>query len=275
MKCSLKILLPCFLFLLVECRPLPKNKIFSFYYTATYSMDNDSIRFELKNTLKCPLSINAFSDNKVVQEMLNGSFPVILEAENDTMLSSYIHLKNVDVKIQFSGNRGNPYHKTSLKAISLPFQRGKSYQINQGYNGSFSHQNPNSKYALDFNLQVGDTICAAADGYVVGVIEKYQYGGESIKWSDYANEVTIYHPDMNVFSQYAHLKFEGSLVTLGDTVYSGDPIAIAGMTGYTRGPHLHFCVFNVIENNHFNLLKTEFIEGYHGDQLLKGMFVKK
>ena len=42
-----------------------------------------------------------------------------------------------------------------------------------------------------------------------------------------------------------HLSNDGRLVAEGDIVSAGDPIAISGNTGWSRGPHLHF---HVIEN---------------------------
>jgi len=41
---------------------------------------------------------------------------------------------------------------------------------------------------------------------------------------------------------YAHLKENGVYVRVGQRVGVGQQIAISGNTGFTSGPHLHFCV---------------------------------
>ena len=41
---------------------------------------------------------------------------------------------------------------------------------------------------------------------------------------------------------YAHLELESARVQVGDRVRAGQLLALSGDTGYTSGPHLHFCV---------------------------------
>ena len=131
-----------------------------------------------------------------------------------------------------------------------------------------------SKYALDFNLIEGDTICAAADGFVVGVIEDYTRGGRSKKWRDYANDITVFHPEMNLYTQYVHLMHKGSLVEVGDYVRSEQAIGLSGKTGQTDMEHLHF---NVLKANNSDMQSEQinFKEGYKGIELKKGDWIKK
>lgn len=138
----------------------------------------------------------------------------------------------------------------------LPYPYGRSYSIMQGYNGNFSHEKVDSRYALDFALPVGDTVCAAADGYVVGVMEGYKGGANSEEWTDYANFINLYHPDKNVYTQYVHLKQNGSLVEVGDRVVAGQPIGISGVTGFTSKPHLHFNVVRWEDGKRISLPAT-------------------
>lgn len=114
----------------------------------------------------------------------------------------------------------------------------------QGYNGKFSHNTISSSYAIDFDLQVGDTITSADKGYVVGVIADYKEYGTSKAWrdNDKSNYITLYHPHSGLFTQYVHLNYKGALVKIGDFVEMGQPIGISGMTGFTTKPHLHFNV---------------------------------
>ncbi|WP_296320612.1 M23 family metallopeptidase [Winogradskyella sp.] len=125
---------------------------------------------------------------------------------------------------------------------SLPFLKGYSSKIIQGYDGDFSHYGAFSAKTIDFDMKVGDTITAARDGIVVRVTQKHNKQGTSEKFRDYGNYVILYHED-NTFSQYVHLKQNGSLVKVGDSVKANQPIALSGFTGWTTVPHLHFGVY--------------------------------
>jgi len=157
----------------------------------------------------------------------------------------------------------------------LPFPKNRSYKIIQGYNGSHSHNTDYSRYAIDFSLKIGDTVCSAADGYVVGVIKDYKLAGKTKEWVDYSNYITIYHPQRGVFTQYVHLIKNGSFVKVGDTVTKGQPIGLSGMTGYTTVPHLHFSVLKPDKNEGLVSTDFEFEEGYKGAELTKNTTVKK
>jgi murein DD-endopeptidase MepM/ murein hydrolase activator NlpD len=56
------------------------------------------------------------------------------------------------------------------------------------------------------------------------------------------NYVLIRHAD-GTLGHYCHLQKGGVLVKVGQTVTAGEPIAHSGNTGFSTGPHLHFCVF--------------------------------
>ena len=118
----------------------------------------------------------------------------------------------------------------------------------QPYNGSFSHRSDFSRYAIDFDLAVGDTVCAARDGLVVGVTKRFDKGGNSRRYRDYANFITLYHAD-GILTQYVHLKKDGAFVAKGDSVTAGQAIGISGMTGFTSAPHLHFNVLKPVPRN--------------------------
>jgi len=157
----------------------------------------------------------------------------------------------------------------------LPFPKNRSYKIIQGYNGSHSHNTDYSRYAIDFSLKINDTVCSAADGYVVGVIKDYKLGGTTEDWIDYSNYITIYHPKSGLFTQYVHLIKNGSFVKVGDTVTKGQPIGLSGMTGYTTVPHLHFNVLKPDKKEGLISTDIEFEEGYKGTELTENITVKK
>ncbi len=122
---------------------------------------------------------------------------------------------------------------------SLPFKKGETVAVHQGYNGSFSHQNENS---LDFTMPVGSEIYAARGGVVVKVVENNTQGCPERSCASFNNLILIYHND-GTFSQYVHLKENGAAVQEGDIVKENDLIGYSGQTGWANGPHLHFMVF--------------------------------
>jgi murein DD-endopeptidase MepM/ murein hydrolase activator NlpD len=171
---------------------------------------------------------------------------------------------------------GDLDRKIDYNKIDLPFCKGKSYKIVQGYNGQYSHHTDYSRYAIDFGLQTNDTICAADDGFVVGVIKGYTIGGNDKRLEEFANYITLYHPHSGLYTQYAHLKYNGSLVKVGDIVKQGQAIGLAGMTGFTSIAHLHFNVLIPCPpKDGFKSTPIEFIEHYSGNSLRINDIVKK
>ncbi|WP_241485991.1 hypothetical protein [Chryseobacterium angstadtii] len=70
----------------------------------------------------------------------------------------------------------------------LPFKKGKSIGIYQGYNGAFSHQNENS---LDFNMPEGTEIVASREGVVTDFVKHNNTGCPTRACIDQANYITI------------------------------------------------------------------------------------
>jgi murein DD-endopeptidase MepM/ murein hydrolase activator NlpD len=122
---------------------------------------------------------------------------------------------------------------------ALPFENGRAHFLVQGYFGKFSHK---ERAALDFKMKKGTKILAARDGVVTRVKEDGNKGGWNRKYRSDGNNVIITHPD-NSRAGYWHLKKDGVLVNVGDTVKKGQVIALSGNTGYTAFPHLHFIVW--------------------------------
>ncbi|HXT12402.1 MAG TPA: M23 family metallopeptidase [Candidatus Angelobacter sp.] len=148
----------------------------------------------------------------------------------------------------------NYYKLGSIDAVpddyvySLPYAPGTSHRITQGYNGKFSHQGSN-KYAIDWQMPEGTVVCAARGGLVVKVKDDSDLGGGNIKFDPYNNYVLIRHDD-GTLGHYCHLKKGGVMVHAGQRVATGQPIALSGSTGFSTGPHLHFCVFMARDGMH-------------------------
>ncbi len=83
-------------------------------------------------------------------------------------------------------------------------------------------------HGVDLSLNVGDTVRAALSG----TIERISFDPNG-----YGHYVVISHPD-GMETLYGHLQY--ALVSQGQFVYSGQPLAIGGNTGNSTGPHLHF-----------------------------------
>jgi murein DD-endopeptidase MepM/ murein hydrolase activator NlpD len=80
---------------------------------------------------------------------------------------------------------------------------------------------------VDLAAATGQLVSAAGRGTVV-----------KAEWSGgYGMTVEIQHPG-NVLTRYAHLS--QALVEVGTVVEKGDPVGLAGNTGLSTGPHLHF-----------------------------------
>lgn len=95
----------------------------------------------------------------------------------------------------------------------------------------------------DFALSTGETIYAADDGEVY--CASYCGGFGNVVKIDHGNGMQTY---------YAHCS--ELLVSAGESVTAGQPVALAGSTGNSTGPHLHF---EVIING-TNMDPCEFLE---------------
>ena len=136
-------------------------------------------------------------------------------------------------------------HKAANNAIdsdyvyTLPYEKGKSYFLVQGYNSWFSHK---GRLGLDFKMSKGTPVMAAREGIVSSVQEGFSGGGISKKYLRKANGVVIKHKDGS-YAMYGHLQKNGAAVSLGDTVQAGQLIGYSGSVGYSAFPHLHFTVW--------------------------------
>ncbi len=82
---------------------------------------------------------------------------------------------------------------------------------------------------VDFRVNIGDPVHAAADGTVVF------YG----KKSSYGKMIEIQHEN-GYLSRYAHLSAFSDELQTGARVSSGDQIGLAGQSGHITQPQLHF-----------------------------------
>lgn len=123
----------------------------------------------------------------------------------------------------------------------LPFDRGGSWLVGQGYLGLTTHQ---GKYALDFDVPEDTPVRAAREGTVIETEDRFRRGGPDPALKTQANFVKVQHADGTI-ANYVHLKRGGVRVRPGDRIKAGDLLGYSGNTGFTTGPHLHFEVFGI------------------------------
>jgi murein DD-endopeptidase MepM/ murein hydrolase activator NlpD len=155
---------------------------------------------------------------------------------------------------QYHMAAGESYDTDSSYIYSLPYPQGDKHLLVQGYNSWFSHK---GRLGLDFKMKTGSPILAARSGVVIRVQEGFKTGGANKKYYGKANSVVIRHDDGSQ-ALYGHLKQNGALVEVGDTIRLGQLIAYSGSTGYSAFPHLHFSVWNAGPNGRRMLLPTRF-----------------
>ncbi len=166
--------------------------------------------------------------------------------------------KRIKLGYESSFNHGNHNLKEydSNFKYYLPFGKGETFWLSQGYNGNTSHQNEN---ALDFKMPIGTKIYAARDGIVIDVEESYSKSCTSSECAKYNNFILVYHSD-GTFAEYTHIKKDGAKVKAGDQIKMGQFIGYSGDVGWATGPHLHFIVFFQRIKERITL-KTKFLTG--------------
>ena len=111
----------------------------------------------------------------------------------------------------------------NLDGFSMPV-KNRFVTSRFGYRPRFKREHK----GVDLRAAVGDTVFAAFDGKVR--IARYNHNG-------YGNYVVIRHNN-GMETIYGHLSIY--FVSPNDNVKSGQAIGLAGNTGRSTGPHLHF-----------------------------------
>ncbi|WP_428737675.1 M23 family metallopeptidase [Sulfurimonas sp.] len=183
-------------------------------------------------------------------EQLNqtNEYIVLKPHTTKTYLKAKVSSGSIGYNFHYTWNMGsiNAKHDDSY-IYRLPFAVGENHMVSQGYNGKYTHKG-RSRYAIDFVMDIGTKLYAARDGVVVKIKSDSKKRGESKEFSSDANYIMIEHSD-GTFSLYAHLRYQGVKVKVGDVVKQGDFIGFSGNTGYSTGPHLHFAVLKNINLN--------------------------
>lgn len=124
------------------------------------------------------------------------------------------------------------------ESYRFPAAVRERWVITQRPYGAFSHWN-RSRHAWDI-APAGDRRVAAMRS---GIVRAHDLGMKQTAWKrSFGNYITIDHGD-GEYSHYAHLQTGTFLVRTGQRVEQGQPLAMAGNSGYALGPgggvHLH------------------------------------
>jgi murein DD-endopeptidase MepM/ murein hydrolase activator NlpD len=145
---------------------------------------------------------------------------------------------------------GDPSAQPAPYLYGLPFAVGEAHRINQGFNGTFSH-NGEDAFAVDFVMPQGTPVRAAREGTVVAFNDQASGHGvtEEFKDRSRANWILVRHSDGTI-GEYWHLERAGVRVAVGQQVTRGEVIGLSGFTGHTTTPHLHFEIRNAVSGRH-------------------------
>ncbi|WP_299684134.1 M23 family metallopeptidase [uncultured Dokdonia sp.] len=210
-----------------------------------YEKSDDGYILYADNNEYCPITIQLeFTvTNLKLKDQNNSVYTVLPRQKKQLVTQLTVIQKNRGYKFSYTSwtNYGDATKDTyDLDyAYDLPYEKGQSFQVHQGYNGSFSHHNKN---ALDFDMPIGSGVHAIRDGVVIKIVKQHYQSCGTKECKKYNNHIIIYHSD-GTFAEYTHLKQNGVTVAIGDHIKQGQLIGYSGNTGWSTGPHLHLEVF--------------------------------
>lgn len=194
----------------------------------------------LRNNLYAPVEVELqLEQQKHIANPIQSPLRQVLPARSTTALLTLIPSNSAQA-VQYTPKLryalGDPNMQPSSTQYPLPW-RGGPFRLTQGANGKYSHFTAKSRYALDIAMPEGTPIVAARGGVVVK-IENQQSGRGT---HPAGNFVRILHDD-GTMGVYLHLQKGSVLLTEGQRLEQGSPLARSGNTGNSTGPHLHFVV---------------------------------
>lgn len=137
---------------------------------------------------------------------------------------------------------GDPHSIPQDVSYALPVDENSGWELGQIFHGGFSHTDEQNLYAVDIIVDEGTSILAARGGIVMQVESGFDRAGLNKEtFAERANLIRILHDDGSM-AIYAHLRENGAMVRVGQKVSIGQVIGYSGNTGYSSGPHLHFCL---------------------------------
>lgn len=221
---------------------------------------DDRIEVYAQNSNIYPVTIELDLQVEHLKSDRNLPYTGIISAQgNEKLLDLLFTDKDQGWNIQSSYTYypGNIFaqHQDSY-AYRLPYPKGESYEVAQGFGGTFSHQG-DLQHSLDFDMPEGTPVYAARDGKVVMLEQENKKGGPDESMMEFANYITVLHDD-GTFADYSHLRYKSVIVQLGQEVKRGQIIGYSGATGFATGPHLHFVIKKAKKGGGFFSIPVEF-----------------
>ena len=217
----------------------------------------NKIYVKLTNNNIYPVTIKVIASYKNLKPLPNTQDEIVVNAKS-TVDYTTLKVENGSsyYSYKYSWTMGSKDAKHNDDYIyQLPFKRGTSHIVSQGYNGDKTHKG-RSAYSIDFPMPEGTKIYASRGGMVVKTKSNSDVGGYAKKFASSGNYVRILHND-GTMATYYHLKYGGALVHVGQEVTRGFAIGYSGNTGYSSGPHLHFSVFQAISASQTHTLAVK------------------
>lgn len=144
--------------------------------------------------------------------------------------------------LQYQYVVGRPLpHYSSPTPYLPPLAPGSRFLVTQTFNGEFSHNDAQNRYAVDIMMPIDTPVHASRAGTVLEVENDFTDSGTLRAYATKANSIYILHDDGSM-AIYAHLALEKALVHPGQKVQTGELIGYSGNTGFSSGPHLHFAI---------------------------------
>ena len=195
----------------------------------------------LYNSLYGPVTVTLKmnrQDNVIAHRNL--SQPIVVAPRTEIFVDQVNYLGQGKLEFSYHFSVGTPSDiQKDHSILRSPF--AGSFRISQAFNGSYSHNLPGNRYALDIAMPVGTPVLAAKSGTVLDMRDSFNSHSTNPQDRAKTNYVRLLHPD-GTMTLYAHLKTGSGMVKPGQFVKAGQLLALSGNTGFSTGPHLHFAV---------------------------------
>jgi murein DD-endopeptidase MepM/ murein hydrolase activator NlpD len=119
----------------------------------------------------------------------------------------------------------------------VPLATGTRVRVSQGANGGWSHQDANSKFAVDLDVGADTPVRAGFSGVVAAAVGGCVASAPSACNDGWGNFVLLKHVD-GTCAVHAHMKAIN--VAAGQQAPRYTQLGTVGASGFTNGPHLHY-----------------------------------
>ena len=131
----------------------------------------------------------------------------------------------------------------------LPWPEGSSFMFTQVHGGRITtHFTKATLHAVDIAMPPGAPVLAARTGIVEALQADHGASEDEAPLTYEGNFVRVRHAD-GTAATYAHLRYQGVTVAVGDAIQVGQLLGVSGASGDVVEPHLHFVVTRIEENS--------------------------